>query len=353
MSSKLIIVMPAYENGPGLWGRVDGARLLAHGRSAPPANDSGEVIAVMAGQSVRFYPHELPPTAKRDRLRAAGFSIEDKIAQPLEAMHIALDEARIGVMSKTDMQGALDQLSAAGLTPSRAYADFDVLPEDLGKVEVLGRVISCGPLGHSIDADWVNEKSEAGRVLSDEAFLKAIAARLETGGALNMLQNEFVSKKGFGFDVKQFAGLGGLAAGLAIAALVLQGVQARALKLQAADLKTQTAQLYSDATGQAAPDDPARSARQAMKSGGKNNFEFLELSQILFQGVDEVEGLSVDQLRYQDTRQELQLRLIYPSFESASDFEASIRAVGGELTTGGVREQSGEFVGEATLRGGR
>lgn len=350
MSKKLIIVMPSHEDGPGLWGRVDGTKLLSHGRSAPPANDSGEVITVLAGQSVRLYPHELPATSKRDRLRAAGFSIEDKIAMPLGDMHIALDEARIGVMSKTDMQDALDQLGSAGLKPSKAYADFDVLPESLGDVDVLGRVISSGELGHTLDGDW--SENGAGRAMSDEDFLTAIAGRLETGGALNMLQNEYAAKASFGFDVKQFASIGALAACLGFAALVLQGVEARALKLQAADLKTQTAQLYSDATGKAAPDNPALSATRAMKSGGKNNYEFLQLSQILFQGVDKVEGLSVNQLRYQETRHELQLRLIYPSFESASDFEASIRAAGGELTTGGVREQSGEFVGEATLRGG-
>lgn len=350
MSKKLIIVMPSHEDGPGLWGRVEGKRLLSHGRSAPPANDSGEVIAVLAGQSVRLYQHELPATSKRDRLRAAGFSIEDKIAMPLGDMHIALDEARIGVMSKTDMQDALEQLDSAGLKPSKAYADYDVLPETLGEVDVLGRIISSGELGHTLDGDWAENGS--GRAMSDEDFLTAIAGRLEAGGALNMLRNDFAAKVSFGFDVKQFAGIGALAACLGFAALVLQGVEARALKLQAADLKTQTAQLYSDATGKAAPDNPALSATRAMKSGGKNNFEFLQLSQILFQGVDKVDGLSVNQLRYQEMRHELQLRLIYPSFESASDFEASIRAAGGELTTGGVREQSGEFVGEATLRGG-
>ena len=94
-------------------------------------------------------------------------------------------------------------------------------------------------------------------------------------------------------------------------------------------------------------------ATRALKAGGKNNFEFLQLSQILFQGVDKVEGLSVDQLRYQQARNQLQLRLIYPSFESASVFEAAIRDVGGELVTGGVREQSGQFVGEANLQAGR
>ena len=348
MTERLIIVMPSHDNAPGLWGRVSGTKLVTHGRSDPPANDSAEVVMILAGQSVRLYSHELPATSKRDRLAAAGFSIEDKVGEPLDSLHIALDDSRIGVMSKTHIQAALNQLSSAGLTPVKAYADFDVVPE---QISVLGRVILGGELGHTLDADWSDTKSA--KPITDEAFLGMIAQRLESGDALNMLQNEFLAKSDFNFNAKGFAALGGLAACLGLAVLVLQGVQARALSLQAADLKTQTAQLYTDATGQKAPKNPALAATRALKAGGKNNFEFLQLSQILFQGVDKVEGLSVDQLRYQQARNQLQLRLIYPSFESASVFEAAIRDVGGELVTGGVREQSGQFVGEANLQAGR
>ncbi len=358
MTARLIIIMPTSEDAPGLWGRVDGTKLLSHGRNAPPANDSGEVIAILAGQSVRFYAHELPATSKKDRLRAAGFSIEDKVSEPLGLIHLALDEERIGVIAKSDMQAALDQLSTAGLKPSKAYADFDTLPESMGNVSVLDRIIISGDLGHTLDADWGETfQASTANKISDEDFLIAIAARLETGEALNLLQNDFAEKTNFGLagfelDWKRFAGLGGVAACLGLAALVLQGAEARALKLQAADLKTQTAQLYIDATGKSAPANPALTATRALKAGGKDNLEFLKLSQILFEGVDKVGGLSVNQLRYQEARHEIQLRLIYPSFESASDFEAAVRAAGGNLKTGGVREQSGEFVGEATLRGG-
>jgi len=345
--SRLIIVMPSHEDAPGLWGRMDGAKLISHGRSTPPAAEGREVVAVLAGQSVRIYPHELPATSKRDRLKAAGFSIEDKVAQPLSEMHIALDDERIGVMSKTHLEASLAQLSAAGLKPSKAYADFDVIAQE---VSVLDRVISGGAAGHTVDADWAESNATP---LSDEAFLEAIGQRLEDDEPLNLLQNEFASKSDFAFNWRNFAGIGGLAACLGLAVLILQGAQARALNLQAEDLKAQTAQLYTEATGQAAPDNPALAATRAQKAGGKNNFEFLELSRILFEGVKEVDGLSVNQLRYQQNRQVLQLRLIYPSFESASDFEAAIRAAGGQLTTGGVREQSGEFVGEANLKAGR
>ena len=349
MTQRLIIIMPSHEGGPGLWGVVDGNRVITHGRDAPPANDSyKEIVAILSGQSLRIFLHELPATSKRDRLRAAGFSIEDKIAVAVSRVHIALSDDRIAVMDKDELAANLAQLKEAGLSPSKAIADFEALSDIDGNVVLLDRVVTTGPLGHAMDGAWADE----GQAYSDETLLAAIGARLEQNDTLNILQNGFASKSSFNFGWQKLVPLGGLAACLGLAALVLHGAEARALRLQAADLKTQTAQIYTEATGQAAPSNPAEAATRAMKSGGKDNLAFLRLSQILFNGVEQIEGLSVEQLRYQDSKNELQLRLVYPSFESAGALETAIRAAGGQLTTGGVREQSGRFVGEATLRGG-
>jgi len=348
MTERLIIVMPSHTDGPGLWGVVDGSRVISHGRNAPPTNNTREVVAILPGQSLRIYPHELPNTSKRDRLRAAGFSIEDKIAVPLDRVHIALSDDRIAVMDKDELTEQLAQLREAGLSPSKAIADFETLSDIEGDVTLLDRIVTTGRLGHAMDVAWAEE----GKAHPDESLLAAMGAKLEQNDTLNILQNEFSPKSNFNFGWRKLAPLGALAACLGIAALFLHGAEARALKLQAADMKTQTAQIYTEATGQAAPSNPALAATRAMKSGGKDNLAFLRLSQILFSGVEQIDGLSVEQLRYQDTNNELQLRLVYPSFESAGALENAIRAAGGQLTTGGVREQSGRFVGEATLRGG-
>ncbi len=351
MTQRLIIIMPSAKGGPGLWGRTDGAKLITHGRNAPPANDGvREIVAVLPGQSVRIYPHELPATSRRDRLRAAGFSLEDKIAASLDSVHLALDDAHIAVIGHAEMQGFLDQLKEAGLTPTKVIADFDAVSGLEGPIRLLGRIVTPGTLGHAVDAAWSDEKDV--QPISDEDILAAIAARLESGGELNLMQNGFSAKTGLDLNWRKFAGLGGLAAGIGFAALILHGAETRALRLQTADLKIQTAQIYAEATGRAAPANPALAATRALKSGRQDNLDFLRLSQILFDGVAQIEGLSVDQLRYQDARKELQLRLVYPSFESAAELEAAILAAGGRLTTGGVREQSGEFVGDALLQGG-
>jgi len=351
MTQRLIIVMPSTEDGVGLWGRADGRTVIAHGRNAPPDNDgTREIVAVLPGQSVRIYPHDLPATSRRDRLRAAGFSLEDKIAVPLDSVHLALNDERIAIIDKSDMQACLDRLSEAGFAATRIVADFDVLAGSDDLINVLDRVVTTGQLGHAVDTAWADEKEA--RSVDDKDLIRAIAEGLENDTTLNLMQNGFAAKSGFDINWRQFAGLGAIAATALFAALILQGVEARAMRMQAEDLKIQMADIYTQATGQAAPSNPALAATRALKSGGKDNLAFLRLSSILFQGVEQIEGLSVDQLRYQETREELQLRLIYPSFESAAELEAAIRAAGGRLTTGGVREQSGQFVGDALLQGG-
>jgi len=354
MTERLIIVMPSHADGPGLWGLVDGDRVMRHGCDTPPASAGvKEVVAVLPGQSLRIYSHELPVTSKRDRLRAAGFSVEDKVAVPLDYVHIALSDDRVAVMDKDELSASMAQLKEAGLSVSKAIADFEALADIDGDVTLLDRIVTTGALGHAVDISWADkEAAETARSYPDETLLSAIGKKLEQGETLNILQNGFSPKNSFNIGWRKLAPLGGLAATLGIVALVFYGVEARALKLQAAELKLQTAQIYTEATGQAAPSNPALAATRAMKSGGKDNFAFLRLSQILFGAVEQIDGLTVEQLRYQDTTNELQLRLIYPGFESAGKLEKAILASGGQLTTGGVREQSGRFVGEATLRGG-
>lgn len=349
MTQRLIIMLPSHEEGPGLWGIVEGRKVLSHGREGfPSGNNVKDIVAILPGQSVRIYPHDLPSTSKRDRLRAAGFSIEDKIAVPLKDAHIALSSDRIAVMSKGELEKTINHLSDFGLSPMKAIADFEALSEIDGPISLLGRVVTPGLLGHCVDNDWADE----GKTYPDETILAAIGAKLEQNNSLNILQNDFSPKSSLNFGWRKLVPVAGLAACLGIVSLVLHGLEARALDRQAVALKTQTAQIFSEASGQAAPANPALAATRILKSGGTDTLAFLRLSQILFNGVEQIEGLSVEQLRYQDGRDELQLRLVYPSFESASALEGAIREAGGQLTTGGVREQSGRFIGEATLRGG-
>jgi hypothetical protein len=130
---------------------------------------------------------------------------------------------------------------------------------------------------------------------------------------------------------------------------VWNGVQDRVALTQAEELRAQTAANYRAATGERPPANPGRAAARSLQSGPTQTAGFLVLSSVLFKGLSTLDDIRVDQLRYNSENGTLQLRLIYPSFDAAARAESSIAQAGGQLVTGGVREQNGAFVGEATL----
>jgi len=112
----------------------------------------------------------------------------------------------------------------------------------------------------------------------------------------------------------------------------------------------QTAELYVSQTGKAAPSDPARAIRVASRNGAVAPTQFLALNSIAFQALSTFDDVTIDRLSYQNNRDEIQLRLIYPSFERADAVKQAMEQAGGDFTPGGVREQNGRFVGEAVLK---
>jgi len=91
--------------------------------------------------------------------------------------------------------------------------------------------------------------------------------------------------------------------------LTLEWAQSSAMTKQADDFKTQTAALYTQATGKAAPS-------------------------------------------FDEKKPQLNLRLIYPRFESTGELEDAAQATGNVFRPGGVREQNGILIGDATFEMG-
>jgi len=90
--------------------------------------------------------------------------------------------------------------------------------------------------------------------------------------------------------------------------------------------------------------------RVASRNGAVAPTQFLALNSIAFQALSTFDDVTIDRLSYQNNRDEIQLRLIYPSFERADAVKQAMEQAGGDFTPGGVREQNGRFVGEAVLK---
>ena len=225
------------------------------------------------------------------------------------------------------------------MKPKAAFADYDLLSGDQALL-VIDRAVEPGLAG--LDLDWTEETlSEP----TDGELAGLFADGLAAGRGLNLLQGDYRSRSGFNIPRVPAIRLAALAASALLAVFIWNGVQDRAALAQAEDLRAQTAVEYLAATGERAPANPGRAAARSLQSGPVQTAGFLDLSSVLFTGLSALDDIRVDQLRYNSENGTLQLRLIYPSFDAAARAENSVA----RLTTGGVREQNGAFVGEATL----
>ena len=229
------------------------------------------------------------------------------------------------------------------LRPKAAYADYDLL-EGERAILVIDRAVEPGIAG--LDLDWTEEPLDEP---SDEALADRFAVGLSEGRGLNLLQGKYRSKAGINVPRLPAIRFAALAAAAVLMVFVWNGVNDRVAAAQAEDLRAETAADYLAATGQRAPANPGRAAAKSIQSGAVSRTGFLDLSSVLFAGLSTLDDIRVDQMKFNSEKGTLQLRLIYPSFDAAARAESSVAQAGGLLTTGGVREQNGSFVGEATL----
>lgn len=350
MTRNLIIILNSSNDEIGMWGLIDNKKVIDHGQGKPPiAHNVYNTLLVLPGQFIRVYPHKVSIKSKRELAQAAIFSIENKIAEPITGLHFIVSEDRIAIINKDYLTRCLVKIKNMGFTPQRAAADFELFTSITGSFLILDRVINPGIFGNAIDSAWSEEKN----IIDNIEIFKSIDHSVEKNNFLNLLQNEFAQKTASALPFKKLAFTGSLITCFVFVFISSIPIETRALKKQVSDLKLRTEKLYFDTTGEKANGKAALLTRKFISRGSSNSSDFLHLSEILFRSVDDVPGLSVSNIRFQNKDNELQIQFIYPSFESAGEIEKFVSEYGGILTTGGVREKSGILVGEASLREAR
>jgi len=313
-----------------------------------------DVCVIIAGQSVRIVAHDLPKLSGKERLAAAGFAIEEDVAGMLSGQHIVLgdkDDARAAIITKVKMQEIIAALDKAGFTDVPIYADFDALSSARKALALEDRVIVAMPLGHTLDKAWHDPKNVAEIIPDSQNLAKFV--NLEA--AINLRQNSFSPRQSFAFsgtkiDIKSLGRLAALCVICGVSWLGFQAVSTHAKTQQTVYVKSETARIYSDATGRAAPPNPALAVTRTIQSRSTQNANFLSLSKLLFDAVSQTDGIIIETVQYDTSRSELSLRIIYPGFASTTELETTTLGLGGVFEAGGVREQGGQFIGDATLR---
>ena len=310
--------------------------------------DGEPVAVIIPGQWARIYDLDLPKMRGAERLQAAGFAIEDRLAAPVSEQHLVVssDGQRVGVISKAKMQAVIDFLKGAEFVVSGVYTDFDAaLPGPAFRIEdrvVVPHSVTGGTAGYAIDTPLYEDGDSL--TPADPA-----AQSLNCVAALNFASGAYGLRKSGGLSRTSLVRAAGLVAVFGLSLLGWQIMQARAANTQAEYLKAQAKTFYTNATGQAAPANPALTVTRALKSGGSGKADFMSLSAILFAALETTPEAQIDTLDYDSNRAQLRVRVIYPDLQTATQVEKAVAARGGSLTTGNLRERSGSMMGDAVL----
>ena len=343
--TDLVLILPQRDEGEALLLRR--TRGTIETRRAPidallPTLSSPYAL-VVPGQDVRAFLTDVPEKIRgTDRENVARFAHEDRLAVDLDDLHIVIgtgDPAPTLMIARSVMNALLTQFE-----PQAIYADFDVLAGlGDGPVRVLDRIVSPGPQGDAVDPDWMDAP---GRIIEDAALAAAVFERMDRGEPLNMRSGAYRRRAQINAGPWMRVAAAALMCGLL--GVGVSWADARATQAQAQVVRDKARAAYTQITGQAAPDNLSRAARNAAPSG-TDRAAFLALSDMLFSAMAAHPDIQVERLSYELAENSLRLRLIYPGFEAAGALERTVSASGARLATGGVREQNGRFIGDASL----
>ena len=344
MNIRPTLILPAAESAPPLLRAADG-RLSAYA-----ADDlRGQCVdLVIPGQLVRIYPHDLPKMREREKQAAARFTIEDRIGASLDAQHIVIGidtDKRLAVIDAETIRGLISKFESKDIKIGDIYADFDWLAAQDNPIKLSDRIVFSGAQGYTIDLDWADDDlAEIPSSTWDDLT--------PNKAPLSLRQGVFARRSGINLPTASLAKIAAVLIAVGMSWLTLEWAQSSAMTKQADDFKTQTAALYTQATGKAAPANPALAVTRAVKNKPVSSSDFIPLLSAINTALSQTNGIEIQTLSFDEKKPQLNLRLIYPRFESTGELEDAAQATGNVFRPGGVREQNGILIGDATFEMG-
>lgn len=298
---------------------------------------------ILPGQHVRAFLTDIPEKIRGvERINVARFAHEDRLATDLDELHIVVgagDPAPTVMVAQSLMIALLERFD-----PHHIYADFDALASLApASVRLLDRIVTPGPQGDTVDPDW---SETSGTVYDDATLARALFDRIDSAAALDLRSGTY--RRRAQIQAGPWARVAAIALVCGLLGLGLTVANARATSAQADAIQDKARTLYTQVTGQVAPDNLARAARSVGPSE-TDPAAFLALSDTLFTAMAAHPDITVERLSFELRENSLRLRLIYPGFEAAGALERTVAASGATFVTGGVREQNGRFIGDASL----
>ncbi|GJL90725.1 type II secretion system protein GspL [Hyphococcus sp.] len=392
MNESLIFILGAAPDEPVRWAFVgESGVLLADQASdvaglstlATRAAEARQIVAVLQGESVAMRHLPSPPRSQGQFRAAAGFLLEDELAESLDNIHLAVARHQSGAglslaIKKSIIEEWLGVLADAGINPDILSPDFAYLPMATGRMTLLQlpdrMICAAGLSGFALDRPLADEIAVT--LAADETVSEIViygAHEMETAHrddvtvdwrgpieqetlfkkfyegvatAPNLLQGAYRKKRDWRQATGPWRRVGVLMAA-SLAALLLVNVAGIIRDLRLADqLKEETLELHMAAFPDAAGADPKTYARQVLAAGGGKP-AFLMISDALADSISEGSGVQIDRIRFNGERGDYSINM---RFNDIAQFEAVKRSLESKgLTTaesGGVRRSGAAYLGE-------
>ena len=387
MPQTLLLRLPAHRTADTEWLTIDESGEPSAARQRGPLSLAAaigrpaRVVVIAPATQILLAEPDLPPGSGIKLARAVPFALEEQLTEDVDRLVFALGKRRpnggtpVAVVSRSVLQGWVDDLHDAGIEPVAIYPDMSLLPQNPGQTLLWfegGRlsVRRPGMLPFAVELTPVTEALIVAGVIPDPLTANTLAAELEpvklesaifyatredwstvqdemeglidhfaslkiqllqdgplpwlgrdlsATDAVNLLQGEFARTADYGTSWRRWRTAGALAAALLLLHVAAQAFQIRQAKSETAALDTQIAQVFSAAM----PGDDMQEPRRQMQTrldrirhSGPGPQNFLRTLQTLSGAVSSTPKTLVDSLSYREDS--LDVKLTAPSLSEIS-----------------------------------
>ncbi|MDZ7627774.1 MAG: type II secretion system protein GspL [Parvularculaceae bacterium] len=379
------------------WGAFASGMLTEAGRAASVSAASAvcvrfqgaaRVIAVLPGEQVAIRDIPSPPKQASKLKAAAGYLLEDELAQSIDELHLVLlagrDGARAFGISKQVIRSWIDAFAEADIAITEMTVDYAAIGGSLSRCVIASdgeRIIaSRGITGFAAEISlsdlvapafleaagdavivsygvqehvgrWATTPVER-RPLAHEADLIALfASNLKLKSEWpDFLSGEFRPKRNHSVRLGAWRRSAALAAGLA-ASLVALGAASGLRDWRIAERYKTSAELLHKAAFPTYDGSDLRAHVRGLLASGAKTASFLEMTSRLTAGLESHPGVSIERIRFDASRAQYVFSIKSTSDSGIEAFRTGLASSGIEASdSGGYRRIGEQWVGEMTAR---
>ena len=325
--------------------------------------------------------------SEKEALSIAKFAIEDDLAGKLGDTHVALghpntnDESgnrTLYAISNDFMNDLLTTLDSNNIEPDLVIPDYLCLDKEGAKAVIAEDFLSIryGDWGASIDtslgSDFVytllNSKAENltlecvasypdvdpstyGFSKSEVDAFDLLASNIPNVN-INLLQGNFALNSSQQFlKTPNLITIGAIVSCALLANICVTFFEIYNLNSNTTKLTSDTRSLFQQYFPQYGEVRDIRTQLRVIEGQAVSGEpDFLILSSILSIGVENVDGISVQSLRFDANTAELRVNVLFDSFDSLAQLTATIQTLGGTVSDGGSQQAGQRRSGELVIR---